>query len=139
MVNTHTVTIPMTKLEAAKSKSKSKERKITFHYTPITSSDPAVNAATGAPYPFNMGTRDMFRCYMVTTTIHPVLTRPRKRACLKDEKETIRLFYDSPEQCELHTGKPLNDTAKEKWNKVQREIANGCVTSNGKKYTFPTS
>ena len=144
MVNTRSIIIPMTKLEAAKSKSKSKDKKIELHYTSITSSEPVVNAVTGSPYPFNMGTRDMFRCYMVTTTLHPPRVRQRiikptkNRKPIKDEaeKETIRLFYDSPEQYEQQMGSELSKESKNRWHKVQREITNGYVISNGQMYSF---
>jgi hypothetical protein len=144
MVTTRTITIPMTKLEAAKTKSKSKEKNIELHYTSITSSQPVVNAVTGSPYPFNMGTRDMFRCYMVTTTLHHPRTRQRiikptkNRKPIKDvnEKETIRLFYDSPDQYEQHMDTTLSDEIVKRWNNIQQEIADGSVTSNGKLYSF---
>ena len=159
MSGQYSVTILMTKAEAAKSKSKTKERTLTFHHTSVTSSRPVVNAMSGYPYPFNMGSKDMFRCYMTTTTIHPPKTRPRKppltarrtrqaaaatvldpaaRRALdsKDEKELVRLYYDSPDQYEEHTGWKASVASIKKWEKIQREISGGYVTSNGKTYLF---
>ena len=80
VVKTFTREIPLTKVEAAKRRSKTLTYKVTFHYTSITSSNHAVNAATGNPYPFNVGSKDMFRCYMPMTTLHPTLTRTYKQS-----------------------------------------------------------
>jgi hypothetical protein len=140
MSSQYSVTIPMTKIEVAKSKSKSKERTLTFHHTSVTSAGKVVNAMTGYSYPFHMGSREMFRCYMITTTIQPPKTRPRKRIDSKDEssneKELIRLCYDSPDQYEEHTGHKASKETIKKWEILQHEIAGGCVRSNGKTYLF---
>ena len=147
----YSVTIPMSKVEAAKFRSKKRERTITFQYTSVTSSRPVVNAMTGSPYPFNMGSKDMFRCYMITTALHPPKTRPRKltsrrlrgkhlaqstpdQDTAKYEKELVRLCYDSPDQYEEHTGWKASPESIRKWEEVQHEIATGCLESNGRTY-----
>ena len=94
----------------------------------------------------------MFRCYMATTTVHPPKTRPRRltgprflrgkhlaqstpdQNTSKDEKELVRLCYDSPDQYEGHTGWKASPESIRKWEEVQHEIATGCVESNGRTY-----
>jgi len=147
MVKTHAVTFLLTKAEAIRMRTKSPMRKITFHYNSITSTLPAVNAQTGDPYPFNVGSKDVFRCYVSTMTIHPPKIRPRKVAsapktrprgvvAVTEMKETIHLFYDTPEQYEEHTGTVLSDRIKERWGDLQHELASGTIVSGTKTYEF---
>jgi hypothetical protein len=147
MVQTHSVIVHQTKAEASRRRSGALERKITFHYNSITSPLQAVNAQTGEPYPFNAGSKDMFRCYVSTMTIHPPKIHPRRVARVPkvrpagaapaaETKETVRLFYDTPEQYEEHTGTVLSDRAKERWSDVQHELVSGTVVSGTKTYEF---
>jgi len=75
-----------------------------FYHQPITSlNKPILNALTGDPYPYRIGTQDEYRFFVVMES-DPA-----------DYKETRRLFFESPEQYERVTKRTVSVESKQKF------------------------
>jgi len=74
-----------------------------------TGSGYIVNAATGFVYPHKVG------------TIHEKQFWRVIRSITKDGvTDGVKIFYDSPDQYEMHVGVTINPVIKEKWRKTTR-------------------
>jgi len=80
-----------------------------FHHQPITSlNKPILNALSGEPYPYRIGTRDEYRFFVVMESDPD------------DYKETRRLFFETPEQYERVTKRTVSEASKRKFYEHQK-------------------
>ena len=80
-----------------------------FFHQPITSLNRRIlNAITGEPYPFRIGTPDEHRFFVVMESDPD------------DYKEARRLYFDSPEQYERVTRRTVSEESKKRFRDKQK-------------------
>lgn len=86
----------------------------------------AVNAVTGEPYKYRVGTYDTLRLFRVrdsTSTYGPngKFIKPSKRD-VEHPRDPHYLYYDGPKEYMDHTGNVVDKHVIERWNTLQQNL-----------------
>ena len=92
--------------ETDNNKTTVKKKRNNYYKSSSRPGEPIVNAEDGQIYKYKVGSTDERRFFTVM---------------VNEDKEGIKLFYNSPEQYESHRHVVLNDSIKIKWKQEEHE------------------